>query len=520
MYTRIGMPVMDYEEMLEKKLNRMMQNPERTHHMAANKIAEEFAHLRLLSNEESKAHLAGDIYINGLNYFDSRPFTQIWDLRFLLKIGLPLINNISSFCKVKAANNFREAVNDMAKWLTMTQSEFYGVQGFEFITVFLAPYIHGLSDDKIKYTLQTLICEINRLSLIIGREIPSLFISSTPTVLKELTDLPAITPGGIVKGTYSDYRDECIRLFKILTLIYKEEYKLVPSLKTLKNKILCDSSFVNENTQIYSSVWDEIQTTHNSYLINFENKNYRKKKFEYTTNSGDSNTGVLQNICLNLPRFAYMSQNEDEFFEVLEEKINLCLGIFSTKNDIIKNRIKSNHLPICNSFSNGAPIFDLTNQKYAINFIGLNEAVKFITNYHLHENLDSFSFGVKIVRNMEEMCSKLSDEKKTYVLNENSSHQALQRFSKLDLKHFKSFVAKLNVGEKGDIYSNSFHFKNDIEIEMHERLKKQGEFHQIIQMGACEQISLLELKKNNISLHDLIKIFIKDSNLSQLKFNS
>ena len=55
---------------------------------------------------------------------------------------------------------------------------------------------------------------------------------------------------------------------------------------------------------------------------------------------------------------------------------------------------------------------------------------------------------------------------------------------------------------------------------MHERLKKQGEFHQIIQMGACEQISLLELEKNNISLHDLIKIFIKDSNLSQLKFNS
>lgn len=520
LYTRIGMPLMDYEELLEKGVKKMMINPEKIHHMAANKIAEEFAHLRLLSNEESKAHLAGDIYINGLNYFDSRPFSQTWDLRFLLKNGLPLINKISSFCKVNPASNFREAVNDMLKWLTMTQSEFYGTQGFDFITIYLAPYIRGLSDEKIKQALRTLICEINRLSVIIGREIPPLFSSLTPSILKELNELPAITPGGIVKGTYSDYNKECLRLFKILTLVYKEENKLIQSLKTLEIKAICDFSFISENNEAFSSVWDEIQATHNSYLINFENKNYRKKVLEYITNSGSSNTGVLQNICLNLPRSAYMSQNEDEFFEVLNDEINLCLEIFSKKYGIIKKRMKSNHLPICSSFNDGVPIFDLGNQKYAISFIGLNEAVKFLTNYHLHENLDSFSFGVKIVRNMEEMCSKLSDEKMSYVVSENFSYQALQRFSKLDLKHFKHFIEKLNVEKNREIYSNSFHFKSGIEIDLYDKIKKQGEFHQIVQMGACEQISLLELKKNNISLHDFINVVIKDSNLTQLKFKS
>jgi len=520
LYTRIGMPLMDYEEMLEKKLDKMIQNPEITHHMAANKIAEEYAHLRLLSTEESKAHLAGDIHIIGLNYFDSRPFNQTWDLRFLLKRGLPLINNISSYCKVMAANNFREAVYDIVKWLTMTQSEFYGTQGFEFITIYLAPYIQGLSNDEIKYTLRTLICEINRLSIIIGREIPSLFCSSTPTILKELTDLPAITPGGIIKGTYSDYSDECLRLFKMLTLVYKEECTLVPSFKTLKNKILCESSFMSENTEIFSSVWDEIQTTHNSYLINFENKNYRKEAFEYLSNSGSSNTGVLQSICLNLPRFAYMSQNEDVFFEVLDDKINLCLEIFSKKYNIIKKRIESNHLPICSSVSNDIPIFDLENQKYAICFIGLNEVVKLLTNYHLHENLDSFLLGVKIVKNIDEICSKLSNEQKTYVISENPSYQALERFSKLDLKNFKNFVVKLNVEKNRAIYSNSFHFKNEIELELYDKIKKQGEFHKIVQLGACEQISLQELERNNITFQELIDIFIKESNLTQLKFES
>ena len=518
LYTRIGMPLMDYEEILEKRSNEMMINPEKIHHMAANKIAEEYSHLRLLSNEESKAHLAGDIHINGLNYFDSRPFNQTWDLRFLLKMGLPLINNNSSFCKVRAANNLREAIYDMIKWVTMTQSEFYGIQGFEFITIYLAPYIRGLSDTKIKSILKYLICEINRLTVIIGREIPSLFISSTPSILKELTELPAITPGGIIKGTYRDYSIECLKLFKAITFVYKEESKFIKSFKTPKHKILWDSSFMNENSEMFSYVWDEIQTTNNSYLINFENKKFRKKKFEHISNTGSSNTGVLQNICLNLPRFVYMSQNEDEFFEVLNDKIDLCLEIFSKKYEIIKNRIKSKHLPICGSSSNGDPIFDLVNQKCTISFIGLTEVVKFLTNYHLHENLDSFSLGVKIVRNMKEMCSKLSDGKKSYVLSENLSYHALKRFSKLDLKHFKPFIEKLNVEKIGDIYSNSFHFKSDTEIELYDKIKKQGEFHQLIQVGACEQISLHELKKNNISLHDLMNRVIKDANLIQLKF--
>ncbi|MBY9017277.1 MAG: hypothetical protein KGD66_00450 [Candidatus Lokiarchaeota archaeon] len=77
LYTRIGMPLMDYEAILENGLNEnanQHMNPESIHHWAANRISDEYALLRILDSEEAHAHLYGDIHIHLLRYFDLRPF--------------------------------------------------------------------------------------------------------------------------------------------------------------------------------------------------------------------------------------------------------------------------------------------------------------------------------------------------------------------------------------------------------------------------------------------------------------
>ncbi|MHA1291792.1 MAG: anaerobic ribonucleoside-triphosphate reductase, partial [Promethearchaeota archaeon] len=76
LYTRIGMPLMDYEEILERGIDENANqdmNPESIHHWAANRISDEYALLRLLDSEEAKAHLYGDLHIHMLRYFDLRP---------------------------------------------------------------------------------------------------------------------------------------------------------------------------------------------------------------------------------------------------------------------------------------------------------------------------------------------------------------------------------------------------------------------------------------------------------------
>ncbi len=520
LYTRIGMPLMDYEEILEKGLNGNLINPEKTHHWAANQIAKEYAHLRILDNEESRAHLSGDIHINGLNYFDSRPFNQIWDPRFILSSGFPSSKNLISICKLKPAKNLNEAINHVTKWLGMTQSEFFGTQALNFITVYLAPYVKDLSEEKIKHLMRNLVCEINHLSLTIGRDLPPISIFSSPIIFKELAEFPAITFDGKVKGIYGNYNEECMKLFDSLNFAFKKERQLNPLFKTPRHQIIVTNDWLNDSSEAYSNVWDGKELTTNSYLINFCNDNYKKRFLEQVSAYKYINFGVLQNICLNLPRCAYQAHDEDNLFDILTEKINLCSEIFLKKYDIIKKRINTKHLPLCSGYSNDSPIFNLDYQKFSISFVGLNETVKFFTNYELHENLDSFLYGIKIVKKMEKICFELSKKNKmNHILSENISEKAINRFSKLDFKHYKNQI-ELVFEKKNYLYSNSFHFRNNIKIDLFEKIKKQGDFHQLIPTGAVEHISLHDLRRYDLNLNDFVKKVCKNSNLACLKFNS
>ena len=124
LYTRIGMPLMDYEAILEygvdENANQDM-NPESIHHWAANRISDEYALLRILDSEEAHAHLFGDIHIHMLRYFDLRPFCQEWDPRMILEHGLPPVDSWAHCNKSGPAGSLRVAVTHLAKWLGIIQ---------------------------------------------------------------------------------------------------------------------------------------------------------------------------------------------------------------------------------------------------------------------------------------------------------------------------------------------------------------------------------------------------------------
>ncbi|GAI59218.1 unnamed protein product, partial [marine sediment metagenome] len=120
LYTRIGMPLMDYEAILEKGVKENANqdmNPESIHHWAANRISDEYALLRILDSEEAHAHLYGDIHVHMLRYFDLRPFCQSWDPRMILEHGLPPVDSWAHCSKSGPAGSLRVAVTHLAKWL-------------------------------------------------------------------------------------------------------------------------------------------------------------------------------------------------------------------------------------------------------------------------------------------------------------------------------------------------------------------------------------------------------------------
>ena len=184
-YTRIGMPLMDYEAILEEGVDENANqdmNPESIHHWAANRISDEYALLRILDSEEAQAHLYGDIHIHMLRYFDLRPFCQEWDPRMILEHGLPPVDSWAHCNKSGPAGSLRVAVTHLAKWLGIIQGEFSGGQGYDYITTFLSPFAKGLSDKEIEQSMQCLIYETNQIFAARGGQVPFTSISCTPTI--------------------------------------------------------------------------------------------------------------------------------------------------------------------------------------------------------------------------------------------------------------------------------------------------------------------------------------------------
>jgi len=515
LYTRIGMPLMDYEKILEisqKDSPDNIINPEKIHHWAANQLAEEYTLLRILNDEESKAHLFGDIYIHQLKYFDLRPYNQYWDPRLVLVHGLPPIKNYNYACKSKPAKNLKEAVDHLANWLGMVQTEFSGNQGLELITIFLAPYIQGLNDKEIREIMKRFIFSINYLSTSSGKNYLKSSLSCSTGIVPALLSEPAIGPGGIEIGNYESFKKECIKLFDIITQIYTEGDDNNCYFPYPEHLIYFNEKWLASFKGQYNSICKEVLKNQTPLFINID----RHKILNKILPSSYLNHGVLQKVSLNLPRYAFSNQDENRFLEFLNTKLDICFEILDKKHAIIEQRLKTGHLPLCSGRLENHQLFDLDKQELCIGFVGLNEAVKILTDFELQETDTALKLGEKIVNQIYDYCVERSkNDGKHYSIINSSSKGAIRRFLRLDSKHFPKLAQKN--------YQKTSHFREIDTLELNDRIKKQGRFHPWILNDAIVEISLRHHEENLQNPDDLMRILsysCTNTEIFSLKFLS
>ncbi|MFX1320743.1 MAG: anaerobic ribonucleoside-triphosphate reductase [Promethearchaeota archaeon] len=546
LYTRIGMPLMDYEAILENGVNENANqdmNPESIHHWAANRISDEYALLRILDSEEAHAHLYGDIHIHMLRYFDLRPFCQEWDPRLILEHGLPPVDSWAHCSRSGPAGSLRVAVTHLAKWLGIIQGEFSGGQGYDYITTFLAPYAKQVSDREIEQSMQCLIFETNQIFAARGGQVPFTSISCTPTIPKGLLDIPAVGPHGKVVGKYGDYKDECLQLFDALTDVYIQGDYNGKLFAFPKHEIKIKKDWLKEFESSYLKIMEEVATMGTPYFLNMcpdwmpdEIHSQCCRKFlsgnqiieqcfldpekKKIANIWDNyvTIGSLQSVSLNLPRYAYLSENEDNYFTILDEKMELSARILRKKWNLMEKRLKTGHLPLCSGKINGKPIFNIKDQNVSIGFTGLNEAVKSLTGYELHEDDTSYELGKKILNYMVAKCNTMTErDKKSYSLWEQPSEQAANRLARLDLRHFPKKAIVQSSGNSA-YYTNSDHFRYDADISLSERIIKQGNFHPIVNGGVITHIWLGEQKPDINGLWELTKNICLNTNTAYFAY--
>lgn len=99
---------------------------------------------KVFSKEAGYAHRNGDIHIHDLDCLSG--YCAGWSLRALLNEGF---NGVRGRVDSRAPNHFREALNQMANFLGILQSEWAGAQSFSSFDTYLAPY---LFKDMLSYT--------------------------------------------------------------------------------------------------------------------------------------------------------------------------------------------------------------------------------------------------------------------------------------------------------------------------------------------------------------------------------
>jgi len=546
LYTRIGMPLMDYEAILENGIDENANqdmNPESIHHWAANRISDEYALLRILDSEEAHAHLYGDIHVHMLRYFDLRPFCQEWDPRMILEHGLPPVDSWAHCNKSGPAGSLRVAVTHLAKWLGIIQGEFSGGQGYDYITTFLAPFAKGLSEREIEQSMQCLIFETNQIFAARGGQVPFTSISCTPTVPEGLINIPAVGNHGKVIGKYGDYKEECLKLFDALTDVYIQGDHNGKLFAFPKHEIKIKKEWLTEFEPSYLKLMEEAAKMGTPYFLNMcpdwmpdEIHSQCCRKFlsgnqiisqcildpekRKNVNIWENyvTIGSLQSVSLNLPRYAYMSKNENEYLNILDDKMELSARILRKKWDLMEKRLKSGHLPLCSGKINGEPIFKLKDQNLSIGFTGLNEAVKSLTGDELHEDNSAYEQGKRILNYMVAKCNTMTErDGKSYSLWEQPSESTSNRLARLDLKHFPRKAITQSRGTSA-YYTNSDHFRYDADISLSERITKQGDLHPIVNGGVITHIWLGEQKPDINGLWELTKNICLNTNTAYFAY--
>jgi ribonucleoside-triphosphate reductase len=248
---------------------------------------------------------------------------------------------------------------------------------------------------------------------------------------------------------------------------------------------------------------EEVKTNQSPYL-------YNSSLFQTEKSESDLNHGILQKLSINLPRIAFITKNETRFVQELRHKFAFCAEILNKKYNIIQKRLSTNHLPLCNSNIDGKKLFQLNKQDLCIGFIGLNEAISILTESPMQESSDSFNLGLRIVGEMHRFCGELSKRyDKSYCLIEDTSKRAIERFIKLDKRHFPQIPM--------DSYHTSAEFGENIEIDLFKRLKMQGQFHEFIAHGATETVPFIQLKSRYDTHSSMLEFFSQIWNETKIK---
>lgn len=442
--------------------------------------------------EIADAHRNADIHIHDLSMLTG--YCAGWSLKQLIKEGL---GGIEGKITSAPAKHLSVLCNQMVNFLGIMQNEWAGAQAFSSFDTYLAPFVKAdhLTYPEVKKCIESFIYGVNTPSRW-GTQAPFSNITLDWTVPDDLAELPAIVGGKEMDFKYKDCKKEMDMVNKafIETMIEGDangrgfQYP-IPTYSITKDFDWSDT----ENNRLLFEMTSKYGTPYFSNYINSDMKpsdvrsmccrlrldlrELRKKTGGYF-GSGES-TGSVGVVTINMPRIAYLSKDEKEFFERLDHMMDLAARSLHIKREVISKLLEEGLYPYTKRY-----LGNFNNHFSTIGLVGMNEAglnARWIGADMSDQRTQEFS--KKVLIHMRERLSDYQEEYgDLYNLEATPAESTAYRLAKHDRKRWPDIIT---AGHEGDTpyYTNSSHLPVDYTSDIFDALDIQDELQTLYTSG-------------------------------------
>ena len=419
---------------------------------------------KIYSNEIKEAHQNGDMHIHDLNMLSV--YCVGWDLKDLLSEGF---TGVKGKIQCSPARHFRTALGQVVNFMYTMQGEATGAQAFSNFDTLLAPFIRydNLDYTQVKQAMQEFIFNLN-VPTRTGFQTPFTNITMDLNVPSYYADQNVIIGGELKEETYKEFQHEMDLLNRAYfeVMMKGDATGQVFTFPIPTYNITKDFDWNNPDLD---GLWEMSAKYGIPYFSNFINSDMSpedarsmccrlridNRELEYRGGGlfgSNPLTGSIGVVTMNLPRMAFMAKNENDFFNILAEKMNLAKESLEKKRKVLEQSTDKDLYPYTKFY-----LRDIK-QRYGIywknhfstiGLIGMNEACLNLLNTNIGEE-EGRNFALKVMDFMRDKIVGFQKETgHNYNLEATPAEGTSYRLAKMD----KEKLVSIKCANDEDYYS-------------------------------------------------------------------
>ncbi|MFW6377582.1 MAG: ribonucleoside triphosphate reductase [bacterium] len=427
---------------------------------------------RIYDKKVANAHINGDFHIHDLG--DLTLYCCGYSMRDIIEKGIRGISNLS---KADPAKHFDSLLAQMANIITVYQNEIAGAVAFSSFDTYAAPFVKedNLSYEQVYQEMQKFIWAINSNSRM-GSEPAFTNLTFDITPSRDIIDQKVWFNGTRLDYTYRECQQE-------MDLINRAFYQIMlngdandaPHSYPIPTYNIHERfDWDNPNNEM---LWEMAGKYGIPYFANFLNSEMNPEdvrsmccriqldKRELRRRGGglfgaDEHTGSIGVVTMNLPRYAFIAKNEEQFFQILENKMEVAKNSLEQKRKFITERVlKTGLTPAFIEY-----VGKLDNHFSTIGFVGQNEMCLNLFNESIKSD-KGHNFSVEVLKFMREKVADFQEETgNLYNLEASPAESTAYRLALKDREEFGDLIATQIGANNEPYYTNSCHLAvKDIE---------------------------------------------------------